>query len=408
MQYLPGVLSFEEARARVLGLAPRLGTTRAPLEEATGRVLASAVTAPHDMPPWDYSAMDGYAVATEGWANAAARTLPVTAESRAGSAPFPLAEGTACRIFTGAPVPLGANAVVMQEHVDRQGTMALFREPPAPRANIRRRGEDLRAGDSAIAAGTRLRPAHVALAASCDLAWLEVTRRPLVAIVGTGDELRPPGSADKPGSIPESNGPAIRAMAIRAGAEARVLPSAGDDRAVLRAAFETALAGADLLVTIGGVSVGDHDLVRPVLEELGARIDFWKVAMKPGKPLLAGKRGDAVVLGLPGNPSSAMVTFALFGVPLLRAMQGDTRPLPAPMRARLARDFAHAPGRTEFIRATTAWDAEELVATPLPNQASGASASVAGADALVRIDAERGAVRAGDRVEVFALDELCG
>jgi molybdopterin molybdotransferase len=405
------VLSFDEARKRVLALAPRLCAERVGLDDACGRVLAGPVLAPADMPAFDYSAMDGYAVRTTDWPNGA-HSLPVSGESRAGSGPFALLPGTACRIFTGAPVPDGADAVVMQENVDRDGDAALFRDRPKPGAHIRRRGEDLAAGSLAIAAGTRLRPSHVGLAASCDRAWLDVARRPVVALIGTGDELRPPGLARPgggfaPGSIPESNGPALRAIATRAGAHARVLPFAPDDRAEMLRAFEGALHGTDLLVSIGGVSVGDHDLVRPVLEELGAEIDFWKVAIKPGKPLLVGRRGDAVVLGLPGNPASAMITFALFGVPLLRAMQGDLAPLPAPMRARLSKDVAHQPGRLELLRASVISEGDGLVATPLGNQASGASTSMAEADALVCIDAERGAVKSGEVVDILWLDDLC-
>ncbi len=171
-------------------------------------------------------------------------------------------------------------------------------------------------------------------------------------------------------------------------------------------AFEAALRGTDLLVTVGGVSVGDHDLVRPVLEDLGAVIDFWKVSIKPGKPLLVGTRGDAILLGVPGNPTSAMVTFALFGIPLLRAMQGDARPSCAPMRAQLSHDVAHKPGRIDFIRATVARETTGLIATPLANQASGATTSMAGADALVRLEADRGDALAGEWVDVLWLSEL--
>ncbi len=170
--------------------------------------------------------------------------------------------------------------------------------------------------------------------------------------------------------------------------------------------FEEALLGSDLLVTIGGVSVGDHDLVRPVLEELGASIDFWKVAIKPGKPLLVGRRGGAVILGLPGNPVSAMVTFALFGVPLLRCMQGDARAIPSPMKARLSRAIPHVTGRTEFVRVTVEREGSEFVATPLENQASGATVSLARADALASVASERGPVPAGEMLDVYWLDEL--
>jgi molybdopterin molybdotransferase len=399
------VLSFDEALARLLASASTLPHERVGLDEASGRVLAESVTAPTDAPAFDYSAMDGYAVSTEGWPASAVARLPLRGESRAGGAPCVLEPGSTCRIFTGAPVPEGADAVVMQEHVETDRDAIVFKDRPRPGANIRRRGEDLVRGAVALAPGTRLRPSHVALAASCDRAWLLVARRPTVSIIGTGDELRPPGSLGRDGTIPESNAVAVRAMATRAGAHARVLPFARDDRATMKDAFEGALKGTDLLVTIGGVSVGDHDLVRPVLLEIGARIDFWKVAVKPGKPLLVGQRGDALILGLPGNPSSAMVTFALFGVPLLRAMQGDLRAVTAPMKARAAREIPHSPGRLEFVRVTVARE-DGLVVTPLPNQASGAATSMAEADALACIEASRGPVLAGEAVDILWLDEL--
>jgi molybdopterin molybdotransferase len=400
------MLSFDEARTQLLALAPRLAAERVALDDACWRVLAEPVHAPGDMPAFDYSAMDGYAVETRSFPGKGPWQLTVRDESRAGSPPGILAPGSACRIFTGAAVPAGADAVVMQERVTRGGEFATFRARPEPLANIRRRGEDLVAGATALEPGTRLRPGHIALAASCDRAWLDVARRPIVTLMGTGDELRAPGSAAVPGLIPESNGPALRAMARGAGAYARVSPFVRDDRAGMVRAFEAALHGTDLLVTIGGVSVGDHDLVRPVLEDLGARIDFWKVAIKPGKPLLVGRRGDAILLGLPGNPTSAMVTFALFGVPLLRAMQGDTRPAFAPMRAQLARDVAHQPGRLDFVRAMVARERSGLLAIPLSNQASGATTSMAGADALFCIEADRGNALAGEWVDLLWLNEL--
>ena len=400
------VLSFEEARARLLASVPRLPAERVGIDDACGRVLAEAVIAPADLPGFDYSAMDGYAVRAADWPESGAVRLPVVGESRAGAVPSPLVTGSTCRIFTGAAVPAGADAVVMQEKVERQGETALFREQPREGAHIRRRGEDLAQGAVALAPGERLRPAHLALAASCDRAWLHVARRPVVNLIGTGDELRPPGSSPLPGLIPESNGVALRAIATQAGAIARVLPFTRDDRSAMARAFEGALGASDLVVTIGGASVGDADLVRPVLEQLGVAIDFWKVAIKPGKPMLVGRRGDTVVLGVPGNPAAAMVTFALFGVPLLRAMQGDTRAVPPPMRARLAADVAHSPGRLEFIRVTLRRDADGLVAVPLASQASGSATSVAGADGLACIESLRGTVLAGEALDVLWLDEL--
>jgi molybdopterin molybdotransferase len=400
------VLSFEEARGRLLASLPRLPGERIAIDDAAGRVLAETVLAPSDAPAFDYSAMDGYAVEASGWPRSGIVRLPVRGESRAGSAVSALEPGTACRIFTGAPIPEGADAVVMQEHVVREGDVAIIDDRTKVGAHIRRRGEDLAQGAVALAAGTRLRPSHLGLAASCDRAWLLVARRPVVSLIGTGDELRPPGSLGRPGLIPESNTVALRAMAVRAGAHVRVLPAVRDDRDSMTRAFDDALKGTDVLVTIGGVSVGDHDLVSPVLEGLGAQIDFWRVAIKPGKPLLVGRRGDAVILGVPGNPSSAMVTFALFGVPLLRTLQGDSSALPVPMEARASRDIPHSPGRLDFVRVTVTRGEGGLVATPMQNQASGASTSMAGADALALIAATRGPVIAGETLDILWLDEL--
>jgi molybdopterin molybdotransferase len=394
------MLSFEEAQRRLLAGSTRLPAERVGIDDACGRVLAEAVVAPCDAPAFDYSAMDGYAVNATAWPESGLVHLPVHGESRAGSTPFPLVLGSACRIFTGAPVPEGANAIVMQEHVERAGDTATFTLRPKDGEYIRRRGEDLVHGAIALAPGTRLRPSHIALAAACDRAWLAVARRPTVSILGTGDEPR------EAGTIPDSNSVALRAMALGAGANARVFHPARDDRDTMTRAFEGALRGSDLLVTIGGVSVGDHDLVRPVLEALGAEIDFWKVAIKPGKPLLVGRRGDTIILGLPGNPASAMVTFALFGVPLLRTLQGDSRPLATPMRARASQGIPHSPGRFEFVRVTVARDGGEWLFTPVANQASGATVSMARADGLACVAAERRDVLAGESVDVLWLDEL--
>jgi molybdopterin molybdotransferase len=398
------MVSVEEARAKILALSTPVARERVALDDARGRVLAEDVVAVADLPPFDYSAMDGYAVRAADVSKAA---LPVAGESRAGSPPSgPLAPGTAWRIFTGAELPQGADAVIMQEDAAREGDHVAFVTCPTPGTNVRRRGDDLAAGATAIPRGTTLAARHLALAATCDRAWLEVARKPVVAIVGTGDELRAPGTPARSGTIPESNAGAVRAMAIAAGAVARVAPFAKDERAAVERALDEALRAADVLVTIGGVSVGDHDLVRPALEAIGCVIDVYKVAIRPGKPLTIGRRGAAITLGLPGNPASAMVTFALFGVPLLRALQGAARPLPAPLPATLAADVRHAPGRASFVRATLRVEGGRLVASPLANQASGAVTSMAWADALAVVPAAASELRAGDAIDVYPLSDL--
>jgi molybdopterin molybdotransferase len=405
------VLRFEEALARIVALGtPPLAPESVSIEDADGRVLAEDLVAGGDLPPFDYSAMDGYAVRAAELGAAPAR-LAVVGESRTGATAEALAPATAMRIFTGAPLPAGADAVVMQEKVTREGDLAVFADPVPPGQHVRRQGEDLRRGSVAVERGVVLRPGHLALAAALDRGAVSVIRRPQVAILATGDELRRPGTTAAPGTIPESNTVVLRAMARRAGAEARSLPAVPDDRARTEAAFAAALAESDVLVTIGGVSVGDHDLVRPALEAVGVTLDFWRVAIKPGKPLAVGryarpakleKRREAIVLGLPGNPSSAMVTFALFGVPLLRALQGDPQPFPAATRARLTHALRHEPGRTEFARAVLDGDA----VTALGNQASGAVTSMAHANALVVVPAELGSLSEGAAVDVLRLDSL--
>jgi molybdopterin molybdotransferase len=271
---------------------------------------------------------------------------------------------------------------------------------------IRRRAEDLARGAIAIARGTRLRAAHVGIAAAADLAWLTVARRPVVTLLATGDELRILGTPDRPGTIAESNCVALRAMAERAGARVLVGPFVPDEAAATERAIDDALATSDVVVTIGGVSVGDHDLVRPALEKVGVTLEFWRVAIKPGKPLAVGRRGRATVIGLPGNPSSAMMTFALFGLPFLRALQGDTRTFPSPVPATLAADVRREPGRLEFARATLARGDQGWIATILPNQASGAVTTMAAADAVVLLPADRGALAAGTPVDALLLEDL--
>jgi len=405
------VLHFEDALTRILALGnPPLPTQVVALDDADGRVLGEDLTSSVDLPGFDYSAMDGYAVRIQDIGALPAR-LPVRGESRTGAVPDALEPGTTMRIFTGAALPAGADAIVMQENVQRDDDIAIFTAKPRPAHHVRRRGEDLARGTIALTKGTRLRPAHLSLIAALDQSHVPVAHRPDVAILATGDELRRPGTDPVPGTIPESNTIALRAMVRRSGATSRALPYVRDDRAATERAFASALAEADVVVTIGGVSVGDHDLVRPALEAVGVSLDFWRVAIKPGKPLAVGRfaranRREAIVLGLPGNPASAMVTFALFGVPLLRALQGDLRPYPTMTRATMTRAHAHDPGRLEFVRAALAQSNAGLTATTFGNQASGAITSMAQADALVCIPADSGGVPAGAEVDVLLLGDL--
>jgi molybdopterin molybdotransferase len=409
------MISFDEAVRRFLAvgadLAPALGVERAAIDAVFGRVLAEDLCAPADLPPFDHSAMDGYAVALASFVGDGPWTLPVLGESRTGGVREDLLPGCACRIFTGASIPGGADAVVIQEHVTRSGERATFEARPKVGAHIRRRGEDLARGAVAVAKGTRLRAAHVALAATCDRAWVDVARRPVVTILSTGDELRAPGTRAEDGggtSIPESNGVALQMMSARAGAIARVAPIVPDDRAATERAIATAMDGCDVLVTVGGVGAGDHDWIHPALERNGVTLEVSRVAMKPGKPIVLGRNGRSIVLGLPGNPASAMITFALLGVPLLRALQGDVAPLAPRRRARCAGGIARAEaGRTELVRVRVSRGADgETWATPARNQASGATSSLADSDALLVVPDSATRIADGEPCDLFYLEDL--
>jgi molybdopterin molybdotransferase len=305
------------------------------------------------------------------------------------------------RIFTGAPMPDGSDAVVMQEDVTLEAGGVRFPRMPEVGANVRRRGEDIGAGQVALAGGTILGPAQLALLASLDRARVAVVGTPHVLVLPTGDELRLPGTVDRPGSIAESNGVAIASMARRLGATSEVLPAAGDDDGVLDRALTHALPRADLLVTIGGVSVGDHDLVRPALERAGVKLSFYKVRMKPGKPLTLGRHAGGLVLGLPGNPASAMVTFGLFGGIVLFRMAGRDAGHTT-VRARLGAPVRRKAGRRELLRAVLA----DGVATPLANQASGAVVAMARANALVSVPEDVAEIAAGAEVIVYPFEGL--
>lgn len=405
------MIPFEEALSRLLATARPVGAERVPLEDASGRVLAEDIIAADAMPAFDYSAMDGYAIASSDLVGSGPFRLPVRGESAAGGLLPSLAPQTACRIFTGARLPAGADAIVPQEDAPRSGDEISLQEAPRAGAWVRRRGADLAEGAVALSRGTRLTPGRVALAAALDRPHLSVARRPIVTVLCSGDELRSPGAPGPTGTIPDSNGYFVAAAARAAGATVRVAPFVPDDAARAASAVSLGLRGSDLLVTIGGVSVGDRDVIRPALEAAGVTLDFWRVAIKPGKPLAVGRAEQATgggvvhVIGLPGNPASASLTFVLFGLPLLRALQGDARPLPPRLVVRVAGKLRRQPGRAEFLRARleTEVTSGELVAHILPNQASGAVTSFAEAEALIVLPADRDHVDDGDRLEAIRL-----
>lgn len=342
------LLPVAEALARCLALATPLGAETVPLRQAAGRVMATPAVARRDQPPFDASAMDGYAVVgTPGVGS----VLSVIGEAGAGHAfAGRVGPGQAVRIFTGAPVPQGAGAVVIQENTRREGDLVTITDASSG-TNIRLRGQDFRVGDDVTP--RRLRPVDLALLAAMNIAEVSVARRPVVAILATGDELVMPGENPRPDQIIASNGIALAAMFEAEGAEARILPIARDSVASLKAAFDLAL-GADLVVTIGGASVGDHDLVGPVTRELGMEAVFWKIALRPGKPLMAGRLRGAALIGLPGNPVSSIVCATLFILPMIRAMQGLPDPAPRPLQATLAVDVEETGPRAHYMRARLA------------------------------------------------------
>ncbi|WP_237476369.1 molybdopterin molybdotransferase MoeA [Lichenibacterium dinghuense] len=347
-----------DALAAILGSARRPEAVETvPLRGAAGRTLAQDLAALRTQPPCDVSAMDGYAVRAADLATLPA-VLAVLGESAAGRAfPGHVGPGQAARIFTGAPVPPGADAVVLQENTEggtvggETGTVRVLGAEPLGR-HIRRAGQDFREGEVLLRAGKRLGAADVALAAAMNHAALPVFRRPRVAVLATGDELVQPGGAPGPGQIVASNSFAVMALAEAAGAEAIDLGIAPDDMGALAGALARARdGGADLLVTLGGASVGDHDLVQRALVAEGMELGFWRIAMRPGKPLMHGHLGPIQVLGLPGNPVSAIVCGMLFVAPLVRALAGDRHAGDDPTEAAvLAEPMGANDGRQDYVR----------------------------------------------------------
>ena len=389
------MIAVDEAQARVLALAARLPAETVPLRQAAGRWLADAATARRDQPPFDAAAMDGYALPADA---AAGDSFQVIGEAGAGHAfAGTLGPGQAVRIFTGAPVPQGATRVVLQEDCDRAGDRVTLRSPATGEArHIRPRGGDFASGSTLPP--RRLTPADLALLAAMNVPQVAVTRRPVVAFLATGDELVMPGEDPGPDQIIAANAFALEAMARAEGAETRLLPIARDSQDSLRASFALA-EGADVLVTIGGASVGDHDLVGKTAQEQGLDLAFWKIAMRPGKPLMAGRLGPRLMLGLPGNPVSAVVCGHLFLLPLVRALQGDPAPLPQPRTARLAAPVAANGPRSHYMRARLGPDG----LTPFPDQDSSLLTVLAQANALLIRPPSDPSRAAGDLVPYLPL-----
>ena len=403
--YEPSVLTPGAALRRVLdGLADiaPLSAERVPLGEAVSRALADDLVADRPLPAFDAATMDGYALRAADAARAGAR-LPVAFEVFAGHpGPGPLPAGGCCRIFTGAPLPAGADAVEQQEQVRRSGRSATFGRAAERGRFVRRAGTDVGEGAVAIAAGTELDPGSIGLAAALGRSELAVRRRPRVAILPTGDELVPLWRTPAPGQIVESNGHAIAAAVREAGGIPLLLPVAGDRPDALAAALAAAR-GADVLVTTGGVSVGARDLVRDALRRAGSRIHFWRVAMRPGKPFTFGRWGAAAVFGLPGNPASALVSFELFVRPALRRLAGLPGSGRVEVPVRLAAAQEKPPELEVFLRARLVRVRGELWAEPLKTQRSGGLRSAVGYDALAVLPAGPARLARGARLRAIAV-----
>lgn len=400
------MLSVPEARARILAMLAPTGPEIVALAEASGRVLAADVAARVAQPPADVSAMDGFALRTaDGGAGA---RLRVTGTAPAGH-PFTgrVGPGEAVSIFTGSVMPEGADTVLLQEDAAAGGDFVTVNEAVKPGRHIRSKGQDFAAGDVVLAAGQRLGARQIGLAAAANHAWLSVHRRPVVAILATGDEIAMPGEPIPEGGIISSNSHALAAFVRAAGGVPLILPVAGDDRAAIASAAAQAIR-ADMLVTTGGASVGAHDLVQAGLSEQGLAVDFWKIAMRPGKPLMFGKMAALPVLGLPGNPVAALVCALLFLRPAIELLCGLPGDAPPAEMARITVPLKANDHRADHLRAALARDAAGgWLATPFPVQDSAMLRRLAEADALILREPGAPAVDAGALVPVIRL-AVCG
>ena len=399
-----GMLNPDAARERIVAsMVPVCETERAPLDEALNRIAAARVSAPVDLPPFDASAMDGYAVCAGDLSTQPPFELAVVGETAAGH-PSPLGvEGLqALRIFTGAALPAQADAVVLQEDVTRHGDRIVVTERPRPGQHVRVRGHDIAKGAAVVRGGSRLDAYALSWLAACGVAEVAVRRRVRVALFATGDELADAGAPLAPGQIYDSNRFALRQLMRDLPVAIDDLGRLPDDRLAIEQALKRAGATADVIIASGGVSVGDADFVKAAVERAGA-LDFWRIALKPGKPLAVGKVGQADFFGLPGNPVSTIVTFLLFAAPAIVARGGGTPQPPLRVPAALARPVSHTPGRREYQRGALANDGGQLIVTPAGDQGSNRLATFAGANCLLEVPEHRGDLDAGEVVQVLLL-----
>jgi len=393
------LLSLEEAQRRILERVVRLPAEQVSLQDAAGRVTAADVESRVDLPPFDSSAMDGFALRA---ADTPGR-LPVVERIAAGRpASRALVAGEAMAIATGGAIPDGANAVIPIEYVVDRGNEIETTERVDPGADIRPRGGDIRAGQVVVPSGMRLGPAQLGALAAAGVADIPATRRPRAAVLSTGTELRTPGTELEPGQIYEANGVLLAAQLATAGADVERLEPVADDEAAHRAALQAGLE-ADVLVSSGGVSVGPHDLVRSVGGELGVEEVLWGVAVKPGKPLSFGVRGRTLVFGLPGNPVSCLVCFELFVRPAVLALQGHAEPLPRFEPGRLAKGVRPNQARTELVRARSRIADGKVELEAVTGQESHMIARAAGADTLILVPAGSEELAAGSPISYLRL-----
>ena len=401
-------VDYEAAVRDIVVRAKPLGREIVPLAESLGRTLAANARARQPIPPFSKATMDGYAVRaadTTPRSGAGAVDLAVLEDLPAGRVSRKaVGAGQAVRIMTGAPLPKGADAVVMVEHTEKTGTRVKIGRPVNPGDNIGLAGEDLEKGALVLERGDKIGPAEIGMLAALGRASVAVARRPVVAVIATGDEIVEPGEPTGPGLIRNSNGWALTAMAAKAGATTIYLGIARDTSASLRRKIEKA-AAADILVLSGGVSVGDYDLVKDQLREFGVRPVFWQVRIKPGKPVFFGIKSKQLVFGLPGNPTSAMVTFDLFVRPAIDRMLGKKMPGLRTAKAVLSADLAVKPGRKHFLRGVLAGQGPELRVAPFPDQRSGVLRSMVKSRVLIVVPADAVRVEKGSTVEIIFLED---
>lgn len=400
------MISVAEARARILAAVKPLPAETVSVADAVGRVTATDIVARRTQPPMAVSAMDGWACQAADVATVPAKLKEIGYVPAGASFDGTVGAGQAVRIFTGAPVPNGADCIVIQEDVDAAGKDLTVREGAKAGTYIRPAGLDFKEGEVGVPAGRRLTPADIGLIAAMNWPWIEVHRRPRIAMIATGDELARPGEPIGPNQIVSSNALALAALIRETGGIPIDLGIARDEESSLARLAEGAR-GADMLVTLGGASVGEHDLVRKVLGQRGLALDFWRIAMRPGKPLMFGRIENAALLGLPGNPVSSLVCATLFLVPALRAMQGERASDRPPLTARLGRDLPENDGREDYLRSTLSFEADGTpVATPFDKQDSSMLSRLARADCLVVRAPRAPAAKAGSRVSIVPLGPI--